>query len=54
MEGLIGVPFLHHYLNHLLAGIDPSLQNQIHWAADEMALQIRIGRVVPLAREDFP
>jgi hypothetical protein len=54
MEGLIGVPFLHHYLNHLLAGIDPSLQNQIHSAADGMALQIRVGRVVPLAREDFP
>jgi hypothetical protein len=53
-EGFVGLPFLHHYLNLLLAGLDPDLQNQIHWAADEMALRIRISRIVPLTRDDCP
>lgn len=44
-EGYVSLEFFHHYLDRLLASLAPELQNQVHWAADELILCAKVSRV---------
>ena len=47
-EGFVPIEFIHHYLDKLLTNLDEDTQCLIHWAADEMALRIKVSRVQQL------
>ena len=47
-EGFVPLDFIHHYLDKVLARFDEETQCLVHWAADEMAMRVKLSRIQKL------